>query len=340
MKIKYLIILLILFISQLLFSQEQNQPSWVYLENAQNLIEKGEYSQAVIEARKARTVFINEKISQYYDFIREKYKQKIEYELKEMLIAKEKELLENDNYPQYHEIMGDLYVYTNMLDQAIKEYKKALSQKDYFEYKQKLMEIKYKLADVYIKKQDYELSEIIYREITDEFFNKKTPDFWAKVKDNIHKDQTLNHVFRIYRIEGIEYLDALYKIGRRNAILQRNDEALFFLVTAAIVWMTYYSDVIKKFHFEFQYTTPADFINYLAKKRLYEYESKEFVMDQIFFFIGYIYLLKNQTQINEHYFNLSKIFSQNTGREEEITAKIEYFKVTKDYKLRLDEFLY
>ena len=331
---KYIFILCVIFSTNI-----KKEPSWVYLKRAENLKEKGEYAFAIMEAQKARKVFIKEKIDHYYKMIREIHKDKIEYELTKMIDRKEEELLKNDNYPQYHELMGDLYILTDFIDKGEEEYQKALSQKKYFEYPQKIIEIKYKIANIYNKKTDYELEDIIYREITKEYFDTKNKEYWERIRYNIKKDPSLSHVFRIYRIDGIEYLQALYRIGRRSALLQRKSDALFFLVNAATVWMTYYSNLIKKYHFEFQYSSPTDFINYISKKRIYEYQSEDYMMDEILFFIGYIYLLENEEEIKDHYFNLAKIFSKNTKREEEINNRIEYFKKDKEHILTYEEFI-
>ena len=340
MKSKSILFLLFfLLITILVYSNDKSDdPSWVYLKRAENMKENGEYSLAIIQAKKARMKYLNEEINKYYEKIREIHRDKIEYELKKMVDKKREELLRNDNYPQYHELMGDLYVLTNFLDEAEKEYKIALSQKNNFAYPHKSIEIKYKLADIYSKKNNYELQDIIYREITEGFFNKKNDSFWNRIKINIKNDLTLNHVFRIYRIDGIEYLEAIYKIGRRSALLRRkNEESLFYLANAAIVWMTYYSNLIKKHHFDFQYSNPTDFINYISKDRLYEYETKEYIIDEIFFFIGYVFHVENELEIRDYYFKLALIFSKGTKREEELKKRINYFNFDKDYILSYDE---
>lgn len=333
------VIIFLLVISFYISTEELTEPSWVYLKRAENLIEKREYALAIIEAKKAKRAFIDERLKRYYEEIREKHKNKIEFELLTMVKKKESELIANDDYPQYHEIMGDIYVKTGMLEQGIDEYKRALSQKKLFEYPEKEIELKYKIADVYNIQKEYEVAEVYYMEILEWYFRKKPQEYWNRIKFNIKEDATLSRVFKIYRIDGIEYLEALYKVGRRNAILQRKEDALFYLANAAIVWMTYFSNVIKRYHYEFQYSNPTDFINYISKKRLYEYESKDFLMDEIFFFIGYIYLLSGEEKIKDHYFNLSKIFTKGTKKEEEINSRIEYFKINKEYRLRIDEFL-
>ncbi len=337
-KIILLLIFFILPIEILLSDNNLNEPSWVYLKHAENLKEKSEYSQAIIEAKKARMKFIDEKISKYHESIRELYKDKIDYELKKMVEKRREELLLNDNYPLYHELMGDLYVLTNFLDEAEKEYKIALSQKSYFEYPHKYLEINYKVADIYNKKNNYELQDIIYREISGGYFAQKNNEYWDRIKANIKNDFTLNHVFRIYRIDGIEYLEALYKIGRRSAILRKqSDESLFYLANAAVVWMTYYSNLIRKYQFDFQYSNISDFINYISKDRLYEYDTKEYIIDEILFFIGYVFHVENQYDIRDYYFNLSIIFSKGTEREDELRKRIDYFKLDKDYVLSFEE---
>ncbi len=335
----FFIIIYLSIISSIIFANKKNNdPSWVYLKNAENLKEKGEYSSAIIEARKARMKYIDEQINKYYKEIREIHRDKIEYELKKMVDKKREQLLLNDNYPQYHELMGDLYSLTNFISESEKEYKLALSQKKYFAYPDKNIEIKYKIANIYSKKNNYELQDIVYREITKEYFNKKNVSYWDRIKINIKNDLSLSHVFRIYRIEGIEYLEALYKIGRRSAMLRRkNEESLFYLVNAAIVWMTYYSELIRKYHFEFQYSNPTDFINFISKDRLYEYETEEYIIDEIFFFIGYVFHIENEYEMRDYYFKLSLIFSKGTKREEEMKKRIEYFKIDKDYILTFEE---
>jgi hypothetical protein len=328
--------------------KENTQPSWVYLKRAENYKEKGEYGKAFLEARKSRDVYIEEKIKIYYEEIRDKYRNKIEYELLTMTKDKRKELLENDDYPKYHELMGDLFVLTGQLDDAEKEYKKCLSQSKFFDYPQKKIEIKYKLADIFDRRMEYELEDITYREIVGDFFAKKKNDFWDRIRLNIKGDEStgvksdpsLSKVFKIYRLDGMEYLKALYKIGRRAAILQRSDEALYYLSIAAIVWMTYYSELIKKNEYDFQYADPSSFINYISKKKLFEYESEEYYMDLIFFYIGYVNKLKKEDKIKDYYFNLAVIFSKNTDRTNELQNLIEYLQKDKDYLLTYNELMY
>lgn len=336
----YLIIFLI-FSEILLFSQKtKREPSWVYLKRAENLKIKGEYAQAIIEARKARKAFIEEKIEKFYEETRMANRDKTEYEIKKIVEQKKSQLMTDDNYPQYHELMGDLYLFTGLLNEAEDEYKKALNGAKYFEYPQKGIEIKYKLADAYTKKRDYELADIIYREIVNDYFKLKENDFWNRVRYNIKNDKTLSHVFRIYRIDGIEYLTALYKIGKRSALLNRKEDAIFFLVNASIVWMTYYSSLIKKVEEDFQYAGPADFIPFLSNRDKYEYIADDYIMDEIMFFIGYVYGLDKDYKIRDSYFRLSQSFSKGTKRESEILNRIEYFKKDPEHILGYEEFVY
>ena len=187
------------------------------------------------------------------------------------------------------------------------------------------------------------MEDIIYREITKEYFNKKNKEYWDRIRTNIFGsndikgDITLNHVFKIYRVDGIEYLNALYKIGRRSALLQKKSEALFYLANAAIVWMTHTADQIKKYYYDFQYASPIDFINYITKDRLFEYNTQDFIMDEIFFFIGYVYFMDKSIQLSNHYFNLAVLYSKGTNREEELKKRIEYLNIDSSYMISLDE---
>ncbi len=324
-----------------LFSQKSNkEPSWVYLKRAENLKIKGEYAQAIIEARKARATFIEEKIEKFYIETRNTNPDKTEYEIKKIVEQKKATLMTDDNYPQYHELMGDLYTLTGLLNEAENEYKKALSGAKYFDYLQKNIEVRYKLADVYTKKRDYELADIVYREIVNDYFKAKEEDFWNRVRYNIKNDITLSHVFRIYRIDGIEYLHALYKIGFRSALLNRKEDAIFFLANAAIVWMTYYSSLIKKVDTDFQYASPADFVPFLENKSKYEYSNDDYIIDEIMFFIGYIYGLDKNYKIRDSFFNLALTFSKNTSKRSEIFNRIEYFKRDPEHILGYEEFIY
>ncbi|OHD15293.1 MAG: hypothetical protein A2086_00840 [Spirochaetes bacterium GWD1_27_9] len=339
MKTKILIVFL--FINCFLFSEQQkDEPSWVYLKKAENLKEQGEYALAVIEARKAKQIFVMEKIENLYEKLREEEKDKTNYELKKIIEEKRLELMQNDNYPQYHEIMADLYVLTNFLSEAEREYKIAIDQKKYFDYPQKLLEIKYKLASVYEQQLNYDLADITYREIVIDYFKKKKNDFWDRIRFNIKQDISLVHTFRIYRVDGIEYLKALYKIGKRASLIQKKEEALFFIANAGIVWMTYYSNLIKKEKYDFQYASPVDFINYVTKKNIGEYISeKDYLIDEIMFFIGYLELLYNEDDIAKHYFDLAIMFSKGTKRENEIKSRIDYFKRDRNHILSYEELI-
>lgn len=318
---------------------EKSEPSWTYLKRAENLKEQGNYAAALIEAKRAKVKFIEEKLNVYYEMIREKYREKTAYELKKMVRAMEKELKLNDNYPQFHELMGDLYTLTDFLVEAEKEYKIALSQKEFFDYPDKVLEIKYKLAAVYGMQNRYDLEDIAYREILTSYEALKPADFWARIRVNIRKDQTLSHVFRIYRVDGIQYLQALYKVGRRSALLKRRDDALFYLSNAAIVWMTYYNELIKKRDMNFQYTAPVDFINYVTKNNLFEYISEDYLIHEIMFYTGYCYFVNGDEQIMRLYFDLAKMFSKGTDKEEEIADRIAFLLDNRDHRMTYDEII-
>ncbi|HOV13241.1 MAG TPA: hypothetical protein PK771_03065 [Spirochaetota bacterium] len=220
-KINFVIIFL--FLTFFLYSQKsKDEPSWIYLKKAENLKSQMDYATALTMARKAKQVRIQEKLDIYRDDVFKKQRDKTEYEIKKMVAQKREQLIENDDYPEYHELMGDLYYLTGFLSESIKEYKTTILQKNSFEYPQKLVEVKYKLANVYEKVFDYELSDIIYREITEMFFKKRKQDFWNRIQLNIKDDPTLEKVMRIYRVDGIEYLKALYKVGKRSALIGRD----------------------------------------------------------------------------------------------------------------------
>lgn len=330
---------LLLFLSINLFSQNNsNEPSWLYLKRAENFKEQKDYATAFTMARKAKQVHIQERLDDYMKVLFEEHREKTEYEIKKMVALKKDELIENDNFPEYHELIGDLYYLTNFLEESIKEYKIAIEQKKFFEYPQKTIEVKYKLANVYDKTANYELSDIIYREITESFFKKKKSEFWDRIKLNIKEDPTIEKVLRIYRIEGIEYLRALYKIGKRASFIGRNNEAFYYLSIAAVVWMTYYGSEIKKEKFDFQYSGPLDFINFVSKKQFNEYISNDdYIMDEILFFIGYVSLTNKEEKIADHYFNLSLSFTQGSKKEESIRNRINYLKIDKSHLLSYDE---
>jgi len=257
-----------------------------------------------------------------------------------MIDAKRKELYVNDNYPDFHEIMGDIYSATGFTEESITEYKKALSQESYFTFPQTLLQINYKLADVYLKRKDYELADIIYREITAGLFKTKNQDYWERIRYNIEKDPSISHVFRIYRIDGIEYMKALYMIGKRSALLQRKKESIYYLTLASIIWMTYYDSLIKIYHFDFQYSGPADFIPYLKKKDIVgNIPPEDYLMDRIFFFIGYLYHISGDNDLQKYYFNLSLAFGIHEEKFSQIKKLIEYFDLNSAYKLQYDEII-
>jgi tetratricopeptide (TPR) repeat protein len=308
-------------------------PSWVYLARAGNLLHQGEYAQALIEANRSRQVYIDELVTRYHAMVKDEYRDKTEYELKRMIEQYKQDILQNDNYPAYHELSGDIYTATGFLEKAEIEYKRALAQKEYFEYPQKAMEIRYKLADVYAKWGMFDFEEIMYREIVEDYFAERTPEFWNRIRYNIANDTTLGHVFRIYRIDGMEYLWALYKIGQRSALMEKHDDALFFLSNAAIIWMTDYSSLVKARNFDFQYASPSDLISYFQKKKVYSHVSEDYFFHEILFYIGYVYHLKSDRQISDLYFDLAMKFSKGTGHEVDIRNRVNYFTVDPDYTL-------
>jgi hypothetical protein len=340
MKIKKLLIAFFLYsiIQTFIYSDEiLKEPSWVYLKKAENLCQNGSYSEAVIEARNARKKFINEQLDKYFTDIYYVNKDKTEYEIKKMVDKRREELYLDDNYPSFHELIGDLYVKTNFIDEAIKEYRNALSQKKYFEYPQKNIELKYKIAHVYHKKNEYELEDVFYREIVKDYLDSKSNEYWNRLKNKINNEPSLNNIFRIYKLNGIEFLEALYKIGRRSSILQRDKEALFYLTNAAVIWMTYYSTIIRKYYDDFKYSNPVDFLNFLSKNRIEEYSTNDFFIDEIFFYIGYTFLIVKKNDLKDYYFNLALSFSKDTKDYEDLKDRINYFKIDKNYFLKLEE---
>ena len=145
---------------------------------------------------------------------------------------------------------------------------------------------------------------------------------------------------RIYRIDGIEYLKALYKIGKRSAIIGRNKEALFYLSVATVVWMTFHGQQLKIDRMDFQYSNLLDFLNFINKREFKEYiNSREYLIDDILFFIGYISILEKEEGVAQHYFNLSQIFSRGTKKEEIIKNRIEYLKLDKEHRFSYDELI-
>jgi hypothetical protein len=339
MNYRLLIIIIFILSNFCLFAQgKKDDPSWVYLQRAENLKEKGDYSNAIIEARKAKLKFINERLDEYYNELRSTNRDKTDYEIKKIVEKKRTEMATDDNFPRYHEIMGDLFILTNFLSEAEKEYKKALLQKTFFEYKEKEIELKYKLASVYEKLMNFEVADIIYREIALVYLNKRNPAVWSRYKDYISKDSSLDHIFRIFKEEGIEYQEALFKIGRRSAILGRYDDALFYLSNSAIVFMTYNSDTIRKTEYNFQYSGPVDFINYLTRKDFAEYFSFDsYYFDEILLFIGYVNQKKGENTIASYYYDLSLTFSKMNKRVNEIKYMVEYLKKNKDHNITYEE---
>ncbi len=319
------ILAFLLFTVVFLYSRtDQKDPSWTYLKRSENLKIRGEYALAIIEAQTARALYIEEKIDKFYQETREANRDKTDYEIKKIVESKREELAREDTYPQYHELLGDLYAYTGALNDAEYEYKKALEGEKYFEYPQKGIEIKYKLADVYAKSGNFDLGDIVYREIVEGFFKTKPSDYWDRIKVNIKNDPTLSRVFRIYRIEGMEYLKALFHIGKRSALLQRKQDALYYLSLASVVWMTYYSELIKESEFDFTYVGPADFVNFINEKGKYEYSSNEYIIDEALFYIGYIYYLDDVREIKDYFFNVSKAFTKGTNKEAELFSLIDF----------------
>jgi tetratricopeptide (TPR) repeat protein len=336
----FLLFLFIFTINTFSFSEKSKseEPSWVYLKRAENLKEKGEFSQAIVEARKAKEIFVTEELNKFYEKIREEDREKTDYELKKIVESKRLEMMQKDNYPEYHELMGDLYVETNFLQEAGKEYKKAIDQKKYFDYPKKLIELKYKLGETYEKESNYEAADIIYREIVEGYYKKKQPDFWTRLRGYVKQDPSLTRIFRLYREDGIEYFKAFYKIGRRSALLQRPDDALFYLANAGVVLMTLEANIIKKSDYGFQYSGPVDFIKYYPKKeRTLNLSEVSNNFDETMFFIGYANKLKGKEDLKNYYFDLALKFSRGTTNEQEIKNRIDYFKIDKDHLLSYEE---
>jgi len=341
MKKYALILILISLFNFLSFSEKRvDEPSWVYLKKAENLKEKGEYSEAVLIARKAKEVHVKEELEKFYEEIREREKEKTDYEIRKIVEAKRTELMQNDTFPDYYELMGDLYVLTNFLKEAEREYRKAIEQKKSFEYPKKLLELKYKLCDVYEKEQNYETADIVYKEIVEGYLKRKDNDFWKRLKGYVAQDSSLTRIFRLYREDGIEYYKAFYKIGRRSAILQRPDDALFYLANAGVILMTFNSGFIKKLDFHFQYSGPVDFLPYTVKNNLEEnLNGKGSSFSEMLFFIGYANKLKNKDKIKDFYYDLALKFSKGTKLESELKNRIKYLSVDKNHFLSYEELL-
>ncbi|HPO49885.1 MAG TPA: hypothetical protein PLO89_06115 [Spirochaetota bacterium] len=314
------------------------EPSWIYLKKAENFKEKRDYASALTMARLAKQVRIEEKLESYKKELYDKHKDKTEYEIKKIVAGKKDALIESDNYPEYHELVGDLYYLTGFLEEAIKEYKITVEQKNFFEYSEKIIEVKYKLGNVYEKIFDYELADIVYREIVDIFIKKRKDDFWDRIKINIKDDPTLEKVMRIYRIEGMEYMKAFYKVGKRASIIGRSKEALFYLSVACVLWMTHRGSEIKKERFDFQYSNLLDFLNLVTKKEFKDYVTdKNYLIDETLFFIGYSCSQENEDISAIRYYDLAKKFSVGSKREESINNRIEYLKNSPEHRLSYDE---
>ncbi len=306
--------------SENISNDEITEPSWVYLKYAANLRDDGKYSQAIIQARKAKAAYFNEKVQDYYNQMKILHTDKTDYEIKKIVNEKKEDLLQIDTFPQYHELIGDLYVLTGFLTEAESEYTLALNAKQYFDYPQKELEIKYKLSDVYEKKLNFDLQDISNREICADFFETKSNDYWSRLRHNIKTDPSLSHVFRIYRLEGTEYLKALYKIGRHSALLQRKDDSLFYLTVATVVWMTNCSEIVRQNVYGFSYTGPADFISVLKNISDYQYVTDETIIEEILFYIGYAYHLDRNYKIRDNYLNLAQSFAVNSGKKNKIAV--------------------
>ena len=336
---KKLIVLLSLFSCVfVLFAQESlSEPSWVYLKRAENLKHKGEYAQAILEARRAKAAQFNERVEEYYQLMKSVHKDKTDYEVRRIVNDKKDDFLEEDTFPQYHELMGDLYVATGFLDEAEDEYRAALQAKAYFEYPQKGLEIRYKLSDIYEKKLDFDLQDIMNREICEDFFASKDKDLWQRIKFNIKTDPSLSHVFRVYRLEGIEYMKALYSIGKHAVMQQRKDDGLFYLTLAAIVWMTSCSDLVKRNVYDFSYAGPTDFIVVLNDIAKYQYVTDETIIEEILFYIGYAYHIDHNYKIRDNYLELAQTFASNSSKRNKIGILCETLRRDANHILRYEE---
>ncbi|HOV13240.1 MAG TPA: hypothetical protein PK771_03060 [Spirochaetota bacterium] len=102
--------------------------------------------------------------------------------------------------------------------------------------------------------------------------------------------------------------------------------------------MTYHGSRLKKERMDFQYSNLLDFINFVNKKEFKEYVTdKNYIIDDVLFFIGYVSLLEKEEKISEHYFNLAKKFTKGSRKEEIITNRIEYLKLNKEHRFSYDE---
>ena len=324
----------LMFIPLLFSLQKQDDPSWVYLKKAENLKEKGDYAEAIIEARKAKIAFANEKLEEYKIFLQKTEKDRTDYEIRKILEKKRNEIMISDDYPAYHEIMGDLYVMSDFLSEAEREFKTALEQKKFFEYKQKNLEIKYKLADVYEKSLNYEAADITYREIANEYLNKKDIVIWARFREYIKKDSSLNHIFRIFREDGMEYYKAFYRIGRRSALMERYDDALFYLANAAIVYMKYNSDIIKKRDYQFRYESPLDFTQYFNRKDFKDSFSFEpYYFDEVLFYAGYVNQKMSEYKIAGYFYELALTFNKYPEISTDLKYRVEFLKKNRNHTM-------
>ena len=332
------LLLLFFCMTYIAFAQDVlSEPSWVYLKRAENLSHKGEYAQAIIEARKARDAQFNERVEEYYQQMKAIYKEKTDYEVRKIVNEKKSDFLNEDTFPQYHELLGDLYVATGFLDEAEDEYRLALKSKAYFEYSQAELEIKYKLSDVYGKKLDFDLQDITNREICENFFASKEKDLWNRIKFNIKTDPSLSHVFRVYRLEAIEYMKALYSIGKHAVMQQRKDDGLFYLTLATIVWMTSCSDLIKRNVYDFSYAGPTDFIVVLNDIQKYQYVTDETIIEEILFYIGYAYHIDHNYKIRDNYLELAETFAANSAKRNKISILCETLRRDSSHKLTYEE---
>ncbi|MBP5706375.1 MAG: hypothetical protein J6W76_03740 [Spirochaetales bacterium] len=336
---KKLIVLLSLFSCVFVISAQEAsaEPSWVYLKRAENLKHKGEYAQAILEARKAKSAQFNERVEEYYQLMKSVHKDKTDYEVRRIVNDKKSDFLEEDTFPEYHELMGDLYAATGFLDEAEDEYRAALKAKAYFEYSQKELEIKYKLSDIYEKKLDFDLQDITDREICEDFFASKDKDLWQRIKFNIKTDPSLSHVFRVYHLEGIEYMKALYAIGKHAVMQQRKDDGLFYLTLATIVWMTSCSDLIKRNVYDFSYAGPTDFIVVLNDIQKYQYVTDETIIEEILFYIAYAYHIDHNYKIRDNYLELAETFAANSAKRNKISILCETLRRDSSHKLTYEE---
>ena len=224
------------------------QPSWVYKAQGDKLKSNGDYGQALILYKKARDQHINEEIQSYYQFLKKENKLKTEFELKQITSHFKKQLLENDLFPDIHEAIGDIYYYSDLIDLAINEYITALNQKEYFSYKEKEIEIYYKLADCYQAKNEITESVSIMRKIIQ--FDK---NFYFQLPRKITKNSYENNIWpRINKMEDksffekmYEYLESQQYYQLRSGISTENKFNLFYFFQS-IGYTQGFSDTITK----------------------------------------------------------------------------------------------